>query len=960
MNAELREALDHVARRIRRMRLLGALTVCWLFWAICGVGLLVAWPGHSITVPAVLAAAAAASCAVCFVTASQTARDRRAVARRVESKYPALGTGLLAAVEADESSLTGGLGYLQSAVIHSVLDQRRGGDWNEAVPSKSLRGATLAHASSLVLFIAAFATLALHARSASSDPLTLGTDRPSADVRVDPGDTELEKGTTLLVVARFAGAVPAEASLVHDDETKGEQRRPMTRSLEDPTFAGRVESVTGDLSYRVEFRGGRSERYRVKVFEYPELIRTDAHLVFPDYASIEPKVVEDIRHVTAVEGTELTLVCRLNKDVAVARLVDEENQETALTPREEGPHVRGATFTLTQSHRYKVQLVDREGRSNKIAAELVVNVTRNRPAVVKVTRPSRDVRVSPLEELKLQAQLEDDYGVARYGLTYEIPGKEPREVVLNGAARPARKLTADHILDFESIGAAPDQLATYFFWAEDVGPDGQPRRSSGDMFFAEVRHFEEIFRQGEQPPSGSASEQQGGNAQQAGQLAELQKQIVNGTWKLIRLQTGGKPSPRFVEDGKVLAESQQAAIDQAAQLGARLQDQVSKANLEQATGFMKEAQKRLRGSVDGPSIAALTPALAAEQAAYQALLKLRAREFQVVRNNSRQRQQSGGASAGGPSQRELQELELSPDENRYEEQRAARASENLTQREKEQVENRQVLNRLKELAQRQNDLNARLKELQSALEAAKEEQARTELERQLERLRDEQQQILRDTDEVRERMEREENRDRMAEARQQIEQSRERVRQASESLEEGRLSQAVTESARAGRQLDEVREDLRKKTADRFSEEMTEMREQARRLDEEQGKLTEKLAAGNRRPQTALRDGGERQEVQQGLEEQRKQLDQILERMRSTVQSAEETEPLLAKELFDTTRKATEERLPDALKVTQQLVEAGIPEEAVKLSRRAGQGIEQLRAGWNARPRTSWAMIRRP
>ena len=100
----------------------------------------------------------------------------------------------------------------------------------------------------------------------------------------------------------------------------------MTRSLEDPTFAGRVESVETDLAYRVEFGGKSTETYHVQVFEYPELERTDAKLVFPQYTSLEPKTVEDIRHVTAVEGTELTLLCRLNKDVATARLVDAEGQ----------------------------------------------------------------------------------------------------------------------------------------------------------------------------------------------------------------------------------------------------------------------------------------------------------------------------------------------------------------------------------------------------------------------------------------------------------------------------------------------------------------------------------------------------------------------------------------------------------------------------------------------------------
>ncbi len=107
----------------------------------------------------------------------------------------------------------------------------------------------------------------------------------------------------------------------------------MTRSLEDPTFAGRVESVQSDLAYRVEFDGRSTVSYRVRVFEYPELRRADAHLVFPAYTGLEPKVVEDIRHVTAVEGTELTLICRLNKDVASATLVDKEGKSVALEPR---------------------------------------------------------------------------------------------------------------------------------------------------------------------------------------------------------------------------------------------------------------------------------------------------------------------------------------------------------------------------------------------------------------------------------------------------------------------------------------------------------------------------------------------------------------------------------------------------------------------------------------------------
>src|SRR6185437_692925 len=146
--------------------------------------------------------------------------------------------------------------------------------------------------------------------------------------------------------------------------------------------------------------------------------------------------------------------------------------------------------------------------------------------------------------------------------------------------------------------------------------------TSGDMFFAEVRHFEEIFRQGEQQSSSESEQQQpqqNGNAQQAEQLAELQKQIINATWKLIRRETRARPTDSFAGDAKTIRESQESAIEQADALAEKLQDAASKENMELATRSMKDAVKHLAEAEKSAAIKELAPSLAAEQAAYQAL-----------------------------------------------------------------------------------------------------------------------------------------------------------------------------------------------------------------------------------------------------------------------------------------------------------------------------------------------------
>ena len=147
-------------------------------------------------------------------------------------------------------------------------------------------------------------------------------------------------------------------------------------------FAGRVESVDDRprLSRRVR-RPEHRDVPRQASSSTPSSQRTDAKLVFPEYTALEPKTVEDIRHVTAVEGTELTLLCRLNKDVASARLVDEKGQAIALdAATSRRPHTSTARPSRSPTRsRYRSSWSTARAGPTSSPPRSSVNVTRNRP-----------------------------------------------------------------------------------------------------------------------------------------------------------------------------------------------------------------------------------------------------------------------------------------------------------------------------------------------------------------------------------------------------------------------------------------------------------------------------------------------------------------------------------------------------------------------------------------------------
>jgi len=337
---------------------------------------------------------------------------------------------------------------------------------------------------------------------------------------------------------------------------------------------------------------------------------------------------------------------------------------------------------------------------------------------------------------------------------------------------------------------------------------------------------------------------------------------------------------------------------------------------------METSLEHLGGALESASEQELTPALAAEQSAYQELLKLRQHEHQVGQTSSAN---ASNTPRSARSQQQLQQLELAQRENRYETERLAQSQEQTAQR-----EDLQVLNRLRDLARRQNDIT---------------EQQKQEIRRELKRLREEQLEALRDVDELQQRMDSPENRRRMADTAERLGQSRSGIRQSAEELEREMVSNAVTSTTRAQRQLEQMRDEFRNRTSGQFTEQMRNMREQARQLDERQKELAEEIKQQIDAKQKTLTDSGASRELADRTDRQKKSVENLLDQMKDVSEESEASEPLLSRKLYDTLRNTSSDNLDRALDVTSELLRRNFLPQAQEMEQRAGRGIEELRKG---------------
>jgi len=395
---------------------------------------------------------------------------------------------------------------------------------------------------------------------------------------------------------------------------------------------------------------------------------------------------------------------------------------------------------------------------------------------------------------------------------------------------------------------------------------------------------------------------------------------------------GAETNNQYAADVAIVIDSQKEAIEQAKQALEHTTAKKTREALESAIKEMEHSQKDLEASKSAPE--KLSAALAAEQSAYQDLLKATPREYRMRRS----RQGQGGSGSGQPNQEEVNQLDMAEDNTRYETESQAAAAQ--TAQQKEQSE---TMDKLKQLARRQQDLNERLRDLQTSLQAAKDDQERDEIQRQLKRLRDEERQMVADMDELRQKMDQSPNAERQAQARQQLQQTRNDAQKASQALDSQAVSEALAAGARAEEKLQNLRENLRQQSSSQFAQQLRQMRQQARDLADREEKLGQDLDKLAHSEQKSLDDSGPQKAIVDQMAKQENALTNLLAQMRNVTEQSEATEPLLSKQLYDIIRRADQSHTDNQLEVGGQLAERGFFPQASQAEQAARQSIDQLR-----------------
>lgn len=562
----------------------------------------------------------------------------------------------------------------------------------EAVPPRQLTGSMILAAASVAATVAAGVLTWLVAAA----PGTLGYgarllwagappagQQPLFQLVVKPGDAKVRRGGDQLIEALTAGL---DTSGIQLRLRRAGSAQWETLPMEpNPAGAGHVfllAGVTEDVEYQVDARRLRSPVYRLSVVDLPRVEKIRVRYRYPAWLGLPEKVEDPGGDVRAVEGTVAELEIQTDRPLDRGVLLLDDGSRLKLSPA--GGRQLRAELEVRRDGAYHVAALE-GGEPVRLTEDYFIEAQPERAPEVRLTRPGRDARVSPIEEVVVEAEAADDFGLRSLEITYSVNGGEPRTIQLpvRAGAKEARGRT---VLALEEFRLQPGDIVAVAATARDARAAAQT-----DIFFLEAQPFEREFQQSQTMGGGTGMEGEDEDAD----IVQRQKEIIAATWNQIR---SPKPRGQAQEDAVFLSGVQEKLSAQAQSLAQRMRSRQLAAMSEESRRFaelMTEASKAMKDASGRLRSLAWRDALAPEQRALQNLLRAESlfRQIQVAFG-----QQGGGRGSGGGQLRDLEslfELELDLEKNQYE---TVQTASGAASRERQIDE---ALKKLEELARRQ-------------------------------------------------------------------------------------------------------------------------------------------------------------------------------------------------------------------------------------------------------------------
>ena len=727
---------------------------------------------------------------------------------------------------------------------------------------------------------------------------------------VEPGNARILRGRSLAINLKVTGKAADRARLVYTKEDLTAETEPQRQEIdmvrtedEKRKFGYEIFNINENIEYYVTANGTESERYTVEVFDMPKVTAIEIAYTYPEYTKLKPIIQQGEGNIRAVAGSQAEVRITTNKAIQSATLtVEAEDPIPMLIPD-------GRTLTTTldvlNDGRYTVKLLCVDGFNNQAPIEYTITAIPDEPPEIVIKEPGRDIKATKLEEVKVLAEATDDYGVENMTLMYSIGSGEAQELPVETVEVKAEKIISNaYVFYLEELDVEPGELISYYAQATDNNTRTGPGTSTSELYFIEVRPFNERYMQ---------MDAEGQQAQQEGQpfpnLIADQRTIIKKTWKHIH----SRPSP-LTEDYQSAVKQIGKEQDQLKDKTQRVTDELSMsmrdANVDPEMLMNLEAAVAKMGEASG-ELFAIKPkeALPYEQDALELLTKAMMELDKVLT----QMRSAGSQAAADNIEMDMEDLQDTIEQDQIE----------LDEEMREQTQ--ELLDQARDMLGQQEQLTEQSQQLAregqpSRREMQQNSQQEGQLAGQAQQMAEQAQQMGQSVGQGAGNN----TGQRMVQAGEALQQASENMQAASENMGAGQPQMGAAKGQKAEENLQQAIEELEKVAAqytDQALEDVTQSLDQLTAKQSEIREQTETLEEETRRDGISVEDLRNASQLANEQRTLRRDLEQLQRNLSNLREALNENEPQAARNVGDANRRIIEEQASENMEDAQRALQ---------------------------------------
>src|SRR5262249_39327004 len=264
-----------------------------------------------------------------------------------------------------------------------------------------------------------------------------------------------------------------------------------------------------------------SDTFKLNVVDLPGVKKIRVTYHFPSWLGLKDEVEDPGGDLRAVEGTTAEVAVQTDRPLNSGVLGLDGGSKINLNARANGMLV--GAVAIKKDGVYHVAAME-GGEDVRLSEDYFIEAQKDRAPEIKITRPGRDYKASPIEEVAIQVEAKDDFGLKNVELRYSVNGGVEKTVQLPAGGKTSSGST---LISLEDFKVEPGDVVSLYAVAKDARTS-----TSTDIYFIEAQPFEKNYTQSQQAGGGGG----GGDddPEQQNQISQRQKEIIAATWNQIK------------------------------------------------------------------------------------------------------------------------------------------------------------------------------------------------------------------------------------------------------------------------------------------------------------------------------------------------------------------------------------------------------------------------------------------